>query len=53
LAKLLFLSAVSIDETKADNKEELIHGRNRDGKFKNHDHYLQVLNELNMAEHSH
>lgn len=29
------------------------HGRDADGKFKNHEHYLAMVNELNTAEATH
>jgi hypothetical protein len=57
IVKLLFLSVVTLDQIRAETvktnstvHDELIHGRDTDGKFKNHDHYLEVLHQLNSAE---
>ena len=47
IVTLLFLSVVTLDQIKAEAAktnstltDDLIHGRNTDGKFKNHEHYL-------------
>ena len=35
------------------NNTRSAHGRDQDGKFKNHDKYLAMVNELNTAESTH